>query len=98
MALKKQKKTLLTLFKNLAVLCLMVYAVIVIVSQQVELSSNKKNLAEIKSKISVAQQSNDEYLRLLSLTDEKEYMERIAIEKMGYAYPNERRFFDTSRN
>lgn len=98
MALKKQKKTLLTLFKNLAVLFLMVYAVIVLVSQQVELSSNKKNLAEIKSKISVAQQSNDEYLRLLSLTDEKEYMERIAIEKMGYAYPNERRFFDTSRN
>ncbi len=26
------------------------------------------------------------------------YMEKIAIENMNYAYPNERRYYDTSRN
>lgn len=30
--------------------------------------------------------------------DERTYMERIAMEKLGYAYPDERRFYDTTRN
>ena len=43
-------------------------------------------------KITEAKQQNDEYIRLLSADDEAAYMERIAIERLGYAYPNERRF------
>ena len=35
----------------------------------------------------------EEYNRLLSSGDEAEYMERVAVEQLGYAYPNERRFY-----
>ena len=32
-------------------------------------------------------------------TDDLEgYMEKAAIEDLNYAYPNERRYYDTSRN
>lgn len=97
MASKKQKKTLLALLKSLAILCLLGYAVVVFISQQVKINDNRNKIEALKAKASATQQANDEYLRLLSLTDEKEYMERIAIEKLGYANPNERRFYDTSR-
>ena len=34
----------------------------------------------------------------LESDDLSAYMEKIALEERGYAYPNERRFYDTSRD
>lgn len=76
----------------------MVYAVVVLVSQQVTIADKKKENAKIQTQIASAQQSNDEYTRLLSMSDNKEFMEKIAIEKLGYAYPNETRVIDASGN
>jgi hypothetical protein len=36
--------------------------------------------------------------RTLESDDLSAYMEKIALEERGYAYPNERRFYDTSRD
>ena len=33
-----------------------------------------------------------------NVDDMDAYMEKLAIEKMNYAYPDERRYYDTSRN
>jgi cell division protein FtsB len=74
------------------------YAVIVLVSQQVTIAEKRKENQKARSKVIAAQQTNDELSRLLSMSDEKEFMEKIAIERLGYAYPNERRVFDASRN
>ena len=41
---------------------------------------------------------NASYESILNEDDERTYMERIAMEKLGYAYPDERRFYDTTRN
>lgn len=95
---KKARKGFLMQFKNLAILALMCYALIIFVSQQVQLSEKSQELQKINEKVEIAQQTSDEYMRLLNMTDEREYMERIAIERLGYAYPNERRFYDLSRN
>ena len=98
MATKKRRKSLITHFKNVAILCLLCYAVVVLVTQQVHLSESKQEYAKVKSEVVTAQQNNDEYQRLLSIKDNNEYMEHIAIERLGYAYPNEKRYYDTSRN
>lgn len=68
------------------------YAVVDIISQQAQIAQLKKETDTISQKITVAKQQKDEYSRLLN-SDEKEYMEKIAVEKLGYAYPNERRFY-----
>lgn len=95
-ALKKKGKKSFVISKPLsafAFICLIVYSVISIVSQQIQIAEIKKESEELSEKITVAKQQNDEYIRLLSANDEAAYMERIAIEKLGYAYPNERRFY-----
>ena len=81
---------LLTVF---AVAALVVYSGVTIISQQAQIAQLRKESDAIQKKITAAKQLNDEYTRLLSSDDEAEYMEKIAIEKLGYAYPNERRFY-----
>ena len=66
-----------------AAFILVIYSIVTIISQQVQIAQLKQQRSEINAQISEAKQLNDE----------TEYMERIAVEKLGYAYPNERRFY-----
>ena len=94
----KQKKPAVFKLRNIAIVCLLTYSVVVLISQQVTIAEKKKEIDKVQSEVYSAQQINDEFSRLLSMSDEKEFMEKIAIERLGYAYPNERRIFDASRN
>ncbi len=93
---QKKKKSLSSRIATIAVLVFLVYALYLVISQQAEINEQQKELANIKSQITAAKQENDEYTRLLSGEDESEYMKKIAIERYGYAYPNERRFYVAS--
>ena len=81
-----------------ALFCLIVYSVFTIISQQAQIVQLRKQSEELSAKITEQEQKNDEYNRLLSAGDEAEYMERIAVEQLGYAYPNERRFYIVEKN
>lgn len=94
----KKKKSLINYVFVVVVVCLILYAVITIVTQQAHIEESELELALIKDQIAQAQQENDEVVRLLSAEDEKVYMERIAIERMGYGYPNEKRYYVMSAN
>lgn len=83
---------------KLAFLAFVIYGLISIISVQVTISENRDELASLQKKADELEEKNGEYERLLSVADEKEYMEQLAIEKLGYAYPNEIRFYDVSRN
>ncbi len=90
------KRKMPGIFKALAVLAafvLIVYSVITIISQQVQIAGLRQEKKEIDARMTEARRLNDEYTRLLSNEDEEEYMEMIAVEKLGYAYPDERRFY-----
>lgn len=52
----------------------------------------------LQEKADELEAQNEEYQRILSSDDVNAYMEMQAIDNMNYAYPNERRFYDTSRN
>jgi len=85
------------IFKIAAALCA-VGCIGTIIYTQATISEKKQELAELNAKAEQIQEANDEYQRLLDNEDVNAYMETLAIENMSYAYPNEIRFFDTSRN
>ncbi len=93
---EKKKKSISAKIATVAALVFLIYLLYLVISQQAEVKEQQKELANIKSQITVAKQENDEYSRLLSGEDEDEYMRKIAIERYGYAYPNERRFYVAS--
>jgi cell division protein FtsL len=90
---KKDRSGVFKVLGFFAAFVLVVYSIVVIISQGVQIQELRDEKEQIDEQISEAKQLNDEYTRLLSSEDESEYMERIAVEKLGYAYPNERRFY-----
>lgn len=97
---KNQKKKKSRLFKGIIVIIVIgfcIYAVADIISQQTEIEKLKQETATISDKITESKQLNDEYTEMLK-SDEAEFMERVAVEQFGYAYPNERRFYIVSGN
>lgn len=65
---------------------------------QTNLTEMESELGVIAEKIDEIEAENVELQRVLEDDDMNAYMEKIAIEEMDYAYPNERRYYDTSRN
>jgi cell division protein FtsL len=66
------------------------------VIKQAEIEDKQVELQKINAECSEYEKENSEYSSILNETDERTYIERIATEVLGYAYPNERRFYDSS--
>lgn len=77
---------------------LIVACVISFISTQATLLEKKQEKAELESAIEQAKDENLELKKFVETEDIEGYMEKAAIEDLNYAYPNERRFYDTSRN
>lgn len=58
----------------------------------------QKELNSIVNKTEEVEAENVELQRILEDDDMNAYMKKLAIEDMNYAYPDERRYYDTSRN
>lgn len=93
---KKKRKLAKSLFFIIA-LCFSVYMAITIIYDKAEIAKLKTETTEITKQIDEEKARNDEYSRMLD-SGEKEYMKKIAIEKLGYAYPEERRFYIVNQN
>lgn len=72
--------------------------VVSIIGDKVELSEKQQELEVLKAQAEALEAENASYESILNEDDERTYMERIAMEKLGYAYPDECRFYDTTRN
>lgn len=92
-----KKRTLVHYIVLLILLLLLVYAVVMWISQRAKVDELTKQNEEIEAQIVLTQQQCDEYNRILSTDDQNAYMERIAIEKYGYGYPGEKRYYFTSK-
>ena len=68
---------------------------ITIVKNRVELEHRKQELAAIQEQTALLEAENASYQSILDEEDERRYMEKIATERLGYANPDERRFYDT---
>lgn len=72
---------------------LLVYAVGEIIGTQADIAEQKAQIEKLNAEITETRQANDEFKRILKTDDENEYMFTVAVEKLGYAYPRERRFY-----
>lgn len=92
-----RKRTLVHYIVLVILLLLLVYAVVMWISQRAKVDELAKKNEEIQEQIMLTQQQCDEYNRILNSDDQDAYMERIAIEKYGYGYPGEKRYYFTSK-
>ncbi|MBR6718648.1 MAG: hypothetical protein IKI77_09960 [Oscillospiraceae bacterium] len=94
----KRRAVLSWLVTRLVAVILLIACIISFVSTQATLNEKRQEQAELEAAI---EQARDEYIELEKFVDADDlegYMEKAAIENLNYAYPNERRFYDTSRN
>ena len=86
------------IISKLVAVCLVVACIISFVSTQATLLEKRQEQAELEAAIEEAKEEQEELQKFIEADDIEGYMEKAAIEELNYAYPNERRFFDTSRN
>ena len=83
---------------RLVAIILLIACIISFVSTQATLNEKRQEAAELEAASEQARDENVELEKFIDSDDLKGYMEMAAIEDLNYAYPNERRFYDTSRN
>lgn len=93
---KKQTSPLMRLVITVTSFVFVMYCITSIVMTQAEIAEKKQELDVLAEKAEKLEEQNAEYLSILSEEDERAFMERYAVEVLGYAYPNERRFYDTA--
>ena len=93
---RKQTGPLMRLVITVTSFVFVMYCITSIIMTQAEIAEKKQELDVLAEKAEKLEEQNAEYLSILSEEDERAFMERYAVEVLGYAYPNERRFYDTA--
>jgi Tfp pilus assembly protein PilN len=94
-AVKKQRRSvLLTLLGGIAAIFLIIYCLAEFISLQAQIEERQKTLSDLENQKIELEINNAELEGILEETDERLYIEKVAIEN-GYAYPNERRYYDS---
>jgi cell division protein FtsB len=86
---------------KIAIFVLAIACIILLVVLQSDCAEKEADLVKLNEKISILEGENEEIQRKLNDMDDNDissYMEQVALEEQGYAYPDERRFYDTSRD
>ncbi len=94
--MKKEKKNSRSFFLTLAVIAVMGYFVISLISLQIEIRDKTKEVEEAKTQYEEIQLENEELESFLADGDESAYIERIARDVLGYVLPGERVYYDIS--
>lgn len=93
-----KRKGLFTIVSVLVIVAVIIGCIVSFIITQSSLSEMQAELKAIQLKTQEVEAENVELQRILEDDDMNAYMEKLAIEEMNYAYPNERRYYDTSRN
>ncbi len=83
---------------KLAAVSVIIGCGVLIVTTERDCAEKEKELSKIQAEIDSYEEENTELQRVLESDDISSYMEKVAVEERGYAYPDERRFYDTSRD
>ncbi len=91
------------LFRTLmrvALVVIVAFCVVSIISMQNSIEEKKQRKIALQEEIDVITADNEELDDILRSEDISRYMEKLAVENgsYSYAYPDERRYYDTSRD
>lgn len=75
--------------KIIAVLCVVTYLAISLISAQFDLMTKRQQLASLNQQQQRVEMETEDIRYILENETEAEYVERVAREKLGYANPNE---------
>ncbi len=93
---KKGTRKHKSVFLRLALIGFLCYGVVSFFMLQMDLAQKDQELQEINQKIQMQKQTNQELKTMLGEEHYSEYIARVAREKLGYVYPDERIFVDVS--
>lgn len=68
----------------------------VLINVQMDISKQKKVLADVSAQYEQQLKANEELERKINAENEAQYMERIAREKLGMVMPGEKTYYDIS--
>ncbi len=94
--LKRKLQRGKSIIYKFAVIAFLAYGVFSIVSLNIDVAAKERELQELNDQVAVIEQQNDEALIQSELEENNDYIEKVAREKLGYAYPNERIYVDIS--
>ncbi|MBQ8687954.1 MAG: septum formation initiator family protein [Ruminococcus sp.] len=97
-AKNKKSKLLFRILQRGAIAAAIIGCTVLIISVQSDIAEKQGELQDIKEQINAYEAENEDLARILNSGDTDRYMEKLAREDYGYAYPDEFRFYDTSRN
>lgn len=86
------------LLLRIALILFVLFCAVSIVTLQNSIAEKERQLAAIERDIETMTAKNEELADLIEAEDIGRYMEKLAVENNGYAYPDERRYYDTSRD
>lgn len=93
-----QPKFMFRLLQRTAAVAAIIGCTVLIISVQSSIAEKENELRELNEQISEYEAANEDLARIIDSGDTDSYMEMLAREEYGYAYPDEFRFYDTSRN
>lgn len=91
-------KFIFRIIQRTAAVAAIIGCTILIISVQSTIAEKNSELKLLQNQISEYEAKNEDLTRILNSGDANRYMEKLAREDYGYAYPDEFRFYDTSRN
>ena len=83
---------------KLAAVAVVIGCGVLIAATQKDCAEKEEQMKVIQTKMDAYENENAELQRVLDSDDLNEYMEKVALEERDYAYPDERRFYDTTRD
>ena len=92
----KRRKRRSSIFVRMITLSFIICAMVSFIKAQSEVEAKRRELIALEESIQLQQMENDEIRRVLDGGTDLEYIERVAREKLGYAYPDEKIFIDRS--
>lgn len=95
---KKKRGLFNSWLVKLSAAAVLIGCAVLIITTESDYASKQRELDILEEKIEMYQAENGNLKSVLESDDMSDYMEKVALEERGYAYPDERRFYDTSRD
>ena len=95
MAIRRTKKTKIL---RLALLVFAVYVVSYFIIMQIDIENRRTELLAIEDELKKEEYINKELTSILKFGKSNEYIMKIAREKLGYVFPEERVFVDSGNS
>ena len=94
----KRKKSVLNRVVNIAIVAICCYLAASFVTLFMEVSARKSKIEEVKAQCEEQKIRNDELEGMLEQESVREFVVKIAREKLDFIFPDERVYFNASGN